>query len=158
GVRVDARLAQDAAAGGTTDAEDVGERDLDALLARKVHACDTRHDQPCRCLCLGLRLQMMRTTPCRLMTLQCSQIGLTLERTFTRFSPGAVCEIARKLTGGQAQTQAGQQEGPRAAARRRSGAHSKLHRGPPRWSAPVCQEEGLAPHLLRTGHAVPPLK
>jgi hypothetical protein len=27
---------------------------------------------------------MMRTTPCRLTTLQCSQIGLTLERTFTR--------------------------------------------------------------------------
>src|SRR3954452_21012457 len=89
GVRVDPGLAQDAAAGGTADAKDVGQRDLNALLARKVYACDTRHDQPCRCLCLGLRLQMMRTTPCRLMTLQCSQIGLTLERTFTRISgPG----------------------------------------------------------------------
>jgi hypothetical protein len=33
-----------------------------------------------------LRLQMMRTTPCRLTTLQCSQIGFTLERTFTRLS------------------------------------------------------------------------
>ena len=32
---------------------------------------------------LGLRLQMMRVTPCRLTTLQCSQIGLTLLRTFT---------------------------------------------------------------------------
>jgi hypothetical protein len=32
---------------------------------------------------LGLRLQMMRVTPARLTTLQCSQIGLTLERTFT---------------------------------------------------------------------------
>jgi hypothetical protein len=29
---------------------------------------------------------MMRVTPCRLTTLQCSQIGLTLERTFTCFS------------------------------------------------------------------------
>jgi hypothetical protein len=35
---------------------------------------------------LGLRLQMMRVTPCRLTTLQCSQIGFTLERTFTRLS------------------------------------------------------------------------
>jgi hypothetical protein len=26
---------------------------------------------------------MIRTTPCRFTTLQCSQIGLTLERTFT---------------------------------------------------------------------------
>jgi hypothetical protein len=32
---------------------------------------------------LGLRLQITRTTPRRRMTLQCSQIGLTLERTFT---------------------------------------------------------------------------
>src|SRR5579883_1013907 len=39
--------------------------------------------QPCRCLCLGLRLQMMRMTPLRLITLQCSQIGFTLVRTFT---------------------------------------------------------------------------
>src|SRR6476659_752262 len=38
---------------------------------------------PCRCLCLGFRLQMIRTTPWRLITLQCSQIGLTLLRTFT---------------------------------------------------------------------------
>src|SRR5450830_360738 len=44
--------------------------------------------QPCRCLCLGLRLQMMRTTPWRLITLQCSQIGLTLLRTFTKSSYG----------------------------------------------------------------------
>src|SRR5689334_23645751 len=101
---------------------------------------------------------MMRTTPCRLTTLQCSQIGLTLERTFTRFSPGSVYEIARKLIGGQAQTQAGQREGPPAGAHRRSGAHSQLHQGPPLWSAPVCQEEGLAPHLLCPGHAVPPLE
>jgi len=30
-----------------------------------------------------LRLQMTRITPWRLITLQCSQIGFTLERTFT---------------------------------------------------------------------------
>src|SRR5574337_677925 len=70
GVGIDPGLAQDPAARGPTDAEDVGERDLDPLLARKVHPSDARHDQPCRCLCLGLRLQMMRTTPCRRMTLQ----------------------------------------------------------------------------------------
>src|SRR5215207_522517 len=38
---------------------------------------------PCRCLCLGLRLQMIRVTPLRFTTRQCSQIGLTLLRTFT---------------------------------------------------------------------------
>src|SRR2546430_7083238 len=42
---------------------------------------------PCRCLCLGLRLQITRTTPRRRITLQCSQIGRTLERTFTGPSP-----------------------------------------------------------------------
>src|SRR5438445_13872171 len=65
------------------DTEDVGEADLDLLLAREIHASNTRHYQPCFCLCFGLRLQMMRVTPCLLMTLQCSQIGLTLLRTFT---------------------------------------------------------------------------
>jgi len=30
---------------------------------------------------------MMRVTPWRLITLQCSQIGFTLERTFTHVSP-----------------------------------------------------------------------
>jgi hypothetical protein len=37
---------------------------------------------------LGFRLQMTRTTPRRLITLQCSQIGLTLVLTFKRRSPG----------------------------------------------------------------------
>jgi hypothetical protein len=99
GVGVDAGLTEDTAAGGPADAEDVGERDLDPLLAREIHACDARHDQPCRCLCLGLRLQMMRVTPFRLTTLQCSQIGLTLERTFTRMLPdrfGASMPIYRR--------------------------------------------------------------
>src|SRR5262245_56165578 len=86
GVGAHARLAQKPAAGGPADAVDGGEADLGPRLAWEVHACDACHDQPCRCLCLGLRLQMMRVTPCRLTTLQCSQIGLTLERTFTRFS------------------------------------------------------------------------
>src|SRR3989442_8183985 len=43
---------------------------------------------PCRCLCLGLRLQMTRITPRRLITLQCSQIGLTLVRTFNAVGSG----------------------------------------------------------------------
>jgi hypothetical protein len=92
GVGAHARLAQDPAAGGAADAVDVGEGDLDPLLAWKIHACDACHDQPCRCLCLGLRLQMMRTTPCLFMTLQCSQIGFTLERTFTRISRAGFLE------------------------------------------------------------------
>jgi len=35
---------------------------------------------------LGFRLQMIRVTPFRLTTLQCSQIGCTLVRTFTHVS------------------------------------------------------------------------
>src|SRR6476646_565603 len=63
---------------------------------------------PCRCLCFGFRLQMMRTTPWRLITLQCSQIGLTLLRTFTiapiavQISPlvaGRNSELAFEITG-----------------------------------------------------------
>src|SRR5688500_5852262 len=72
-------LAGDCAA----DPVNVGQPDLDLLVAREIDARDTSHYQPCRCLCLGLRLQMMRVTPFRLMTLQCSQIGFTLLRTFT---------------------------------------------------------------------------
>jgi len=37
---------------------------------------------------LGLRLQMTRITPRRLITLQCSQIGLTLARTFNAVGSG----------------------------------------------------------------------
>src|SRR2546430_735461 len=61
---------------------------------------------PCRCLCLGLRLQITRITPRRLTTLQCSQIGRTLERTFNGASPrkksNSACEYtqARKSTQG----------------------------------------------------------
>src|ERR1044071_9096709 len=43
---------------------------------------------PCRCLFLALRLQITRITPRRLITRQCSQIGLTLVRTFKRHAPG----------------------------------------------------------------------
>jgi len=39
-------------------------------------------DQPWRCLWRGFFLQMMRITPLRRTTLQCSQIGFTLARTF----------------------------------------------------------------------------
>ena len=46
GVRVDVRLGQDLLAGRQTDPEDVGERDLDALLARNVDAGDTGHRLP----------------------------------------------------------------------------------------------------------------
>jgi hypothetical protein len=51
---------------------------------------------------------MMRTTPWRLITLQCSQIGLTLLRTFTRtpidvqisrWARGGFSELAFEITG-----------------------------------------------------------
>src|SRR3954468_23177540 len=80
---IDVGRLQNAARGGASDSEDVREADFDLLLAWQIHARNTRHYQPCFCLCFGLRLQMMRVTPCRLMTLQCSQIGFTLLRTFT---------------------------------------------------------------------------
>ena len=55
GVRVDVGLGEDLLAGRQTDPEDVGQGDLDALLARDVDAGDTCHRRyPCRCLCLGL--------------------------------------------------------------------------------------------------------
>src|SRR5438105_9848848 len=54
---------------------------------RSTPAMRAMASYPCRCLCLGLRLQMTRMTPRRLITLQCSQIGLTLVRTFKRHAP-----------------------------------------------------------------------
>ena len=82
-VRTDPGVGQQLRAGRPADAKDVGQRDLHTLFPGKVHPCNACHDQPCRCLCLGFRLQITRTTPCRRITLQCSQIGLTLDRTFT---------------------------------------------------------------------------
>src|SRR5204863_9940028 len=52
---------------------------------------------PCRCLCLGLRLQMTRITPRRLITLQCSQIGLTLVRTFNAVDSGEKSDALKKI-------------------------------------------------------------
>jgi len=52
---------------------------------------------PCRCLCLALRLQITRSTPRRLITLQCSQIGLTLVRTFKRHAPGKKFQLSLEL-------------------------------------------------------------
>src|SRR5258706_3914875 len=54
---------------------------------------------PCRCLCLGLRLQITRMTPRRVMTLQCSQMGLTLERTFNGPSPRKIPIEPRSIDG-----------------------------------------------------------
>ena len=42
-VRADTGLAQNLLAGRETDAVDVGQADLDALLAREVDTCDTGH-------------------------------------------------------------------------------------------------------------------
>ena len=64
GVRVDVGLGQDLLAGRQPDAVDVGEGDLDPLLARDVDAGDACHrsSYPCRCLCLGF-VQMTITVP-----------------------------------------------------------------------------------------------
>src|SRR5207302_4955273 len=43
GVGIDLGQAEDAPRGGRPDAEDVGQRHLDALVARDVNACDTCH-------------------------------------------------------------------------------------------------------------------
>jgi hypothetical protein len=40
---------------------------------------------------------MMRITPLRLTTLQCSQMGLTLLRTFTEMSPTGLCKCQPSL-------------------------------------------------------------
>jgi len=41
-------------------------------------------------LCFGLRLQITRVTPLRRITLQYSQMGFTLERTFNPYSTEGV--------------------------------------------------------------------
>ena len=67
---------------------DLGAKPISTFFSRGRSTPEIRAIyQPCRCLCLGLRLQIMRVTPCRFTTLQCSQIGLTLERTFTTLLP-----------------------------------------------------------------------
>src|SRR5262249_25078463 len=46
GVGVEVHLVADALRGGAADTEDVGERDLQPLLARDVDACDACHGRP----------------------------------------------------------------------------------------------------------------
>src|SRR5690606_34285200 len=86
GARVDVDLVADELRGRAADAEDVGERDLQPLLAGDVDAGDASHSdrlpQPCRCLWRGF-WQMTRTRPWRRITLHFSHIFFTLGRTFT---------------------------------------------------------------------------
>jgi len=90
-IRVDTTRVDDLFRAGRTDPVYVRKGDLDPLTARKIYASDACHLipllYPWRCLCFGFREQMMRTTPFRRTTLQCSQIGLTLLRTFTSLAP-----------------------------------------------------------------------
>src|ERR1700688_1637240 len=80
-VRVDAGLLEDLLSGRKPDPEDVGQRDLDTLLAREIDAGNTCH-QPWTCLCLGLLSQITRTLPSRRMMMHFSQMRLTDGRTF----------------------------------------------------------------------------
>ena len=93
-IRIDATRVDNLLGARWTDTVDVRKCDLDPLTPREIYTSDTCHilllvlerrnvSQPWRCLCLGFREQITRTTPLRRMTLQCSQIGLTLLRTFT---------------------------------------------------------------------------
>ena len=64
------------------DAEDVGERDLQPLLAGDVDAGDACHVVSALPLLVPGVLQMTCTRPWRRITLHFSQIVLTLGRTF----------------------------------------------------------------------------
>src|ERR1700722_3110962 len=80
-VRIAPRLLQYLLGRRQTDAIDVRQRDLDALLARQIDPGDTCH-YPCTCLCLGLVVQITRTLPSRRMMMHFSQTRLTDGRTF----------------------------------------------------------------------------
>lgn len=85
-VRIDPGVIQDLLRAAVPDPVDVGQGDFDPLPSGKINSCDTCH-YPCRCLCRGFLLQMIRTTPRRRTTLQCSQIGFTLVLTFIQRHP-----------------------------------------------------------------------
>jgi hypothetical protein len=56
------------------------------LVVCAAASCYGISHYPCRCLCFGVRLQMTRITPLRLITLQYSQRGFTDARTLISFS------------------------------------------------------------------------
>src|SRR5438309_10396818 len=98
---------------------------------------------PCRCRCLGFRLQMTRITPRRLITLQCSQIGLTLERTFNRWSPGKNCGLVRNYSRGRKCTQGAE-----------LGAAAHLGQLPLTADNAKSQEQGFPPHVPGADHRI----
>src|SRR5829696_6749351 len=99
---------------------------------------------------------MMRTTPCRLMTLQCSQIGFTLERTFTRIS-GPGLGLAGQYRRGPKETQVKVSAAP-SHCRTASTNHPELDQAPPGLVQPIAQQEHLNPDVLGARHPVLPLQ
>src|SRR5438874_8955418 len=79
---------------------------------------------PCRCLCLALRLQITRITPRRLITRQCSQIGLTLVRTFKRHAPGEKIPVESPTIDGVVSSRKGRDYGAFRAFRSSVSSHS----------------------------------
>src|SRR6266576_5483660 len=105
---------------------------------------------PCRCLCLGLRLQITRMTPRRVTTLQCSQMGRTLDRTFNRLSGKVQNVLAESRTIAGAGTS---RKGPRD---NRLRCTPQFDETPLTTYEPVAEEQRFVSQFRGSGDDVPP--